>query len=121
MSVFLVGVALVTAVASSVWAKTTAGYVLVFITLALLGWSFFRILSPNTGKRREENEAFLSFFKGFKTDPAKAERKKQEAEDRKNYAYFKCPECHTSCRVPRGKGKIRIKCPKCGHQFIKRT
>lgn len=121
LSVFLVGVALVTAVASSVWAKTTAGYLLVVITLALLAWSFFRILSTNIGKRREENEMFLSFLKGFKQDPAKAEKRKREAEDKKTHAYFKCPECHTKCRVPRGKGKIRIKCPKCGHQFIKRT
>ena len=128
LSVFLVGVALVTAVAASVWAKTTAGYVLVVITLGLVGWAFFRILSTDIGKRRNENEVFLSFFKSFKSDPQKAEKKRQAeeerkriAEDKKTHAYFKCPECHTTCRVPKGKGKIRIKCPKRGHQFIKRT
>lgn len=125
LSVFLVGVALVSAVAASVWSKTTAGYLLVAITLALVGWAFFRMLSKNTAKRRAENEMFLSLFQNFRKDPAKkqqeAEARKKAAEDRKAYAYFKCPECKTSCRVPRGKGKIRIKCPKCGHQFIKRT
>lgn len=128
LSVFLVGIALVTAVAASVWAKTTAGYVLVVITVGLCGWSFFRMLSPNVGKRRAENEAFLNLLKPAKQDPEKAEKRRQAeeerkraAEDRKTHAYFKCPECHTNCRVPRGKGKIRIKCPKCGHQFIKRT
>ena len=51
----------------------------------------FRSLSKNVGKRRSEN------------------------------AFFKCPQCGKELRVPRGKGKIRIKCPNCGEQFIRKT
>ena len=31
----------------------------------------------------------------------------------KEHKYFTCPNCHTVCRVPRGKGRIVITCPKC--------
>ena len=50
-----------------------------------------------------------------------AEKRKQRREDEKTHAYYKCPECKKELRVPRGKGKIRITCPHCGHQFVKRT
>ena len=32
-----------------------------------------------------------------------------------------CPGCRQVVRVPRGKGKINIRCPKCNRQFIKKT
>ena len=35
--------------------------------------------------------------------------------------HFRCPKCHQKVRVPRGKGKIQITCPKCGEKFIKKT
>ena len=37
------------------------------------------------------------------------------------YSYFRCPQCGQQLRVPRGRGKISITCPKCGHQFIKKS
>ncbi len=51
----------------------------------------------------------------------KARIKKERKESKKLYKYYKCPKCKTELRVPRGKGKIKIKCPKCQEQFIKRT
>ena len=39
----------------------------------------------------------------------------------KEHRYFTCKQCKTICRVPVGKGKIIITCPKCGHQFIKKS
>ena len=39
----------------------------------------------------------------------------------KQYRYFRCPGCRQVVRVPRGKGKINIRCPKCSRQFIKKT
>ena len=35
----------------------------------------------------------------------------------KEHKYFTCPNCKTVCRVPRGKGKIVITCPKCGGEI----
>ena len=39
----------------------------------------------------------------------------------KVYRYFKCPHCRQSIRVPRGRGRISITCPKCGTSFIKKS
>ena len=36
-------------------------------------------------------------------------------------AFFRCPSCKEVVRVPRGKGKIRITCPRCGYAFEKKT
>ena len=35
--------------------------------------------------------------------------------------YFSCPHCRQQVRVPKGRGKISITCPKCGTQFIKKS
>ena len=68
-------------------------------------WSMFRMYSRNIEARRRENAAFLRFFSRL-TD--------------KQYRYFRCPGCRQVVRVPRGKGKINIRCPKCSRQFIKK-
>ncbi|MBO5073579.1 MAG: hypothetical protein J6C32_11505 [Eubacterium sp.] len=46
-------------------------------------------------------------------------RKIQERNSTKKL--FRCPKCHQTIRVPRGKGKIAITCPKCRNEFVKRT
>lgn len=84
------------------------------ITTILLAWTIFRMLSRNLQKRRAENAWFMSKFyypitKGIR-------QAKQQNQDRE-HKYFTCPDCRTVCRVPRGKGKIVITCPKCGHQI----
>jgi ribosomal protein L37AE/L43A len=39
----------------------------------------------------------------------------------KTHKYYRCTHCRQLIRVPRGKGKICISCPKCRTEFIKRT
>ena len=73
---------------------------------ALLIWSMVRCFSRNTYKRYQENRRFLLL----------ADRLKD-----KNNRYFSCPKCKQTVRVPRGKGKIAITCPKCREKFIKKT
>ena len=86
--------------------------------LALLVYSLFRSLSKNIYKRQEENGKYL-------VQKTKVQGKigllKQRWKDRKDYRYFRCPACKASLRVPRGKGKIRITCRKCGHVFEEKT
>ena len=72
----------------------------------LMGIVIFRALSHNTYKRYQENRKFLMLVDRLK--------------DRK-HKYFQCPRCHQPVRVPRGKGKISITCPKCKEKFIKKT
>ena len=80
--------------------------VLSYVAYVPLVWSIFRMYSRNIAARRRENAAFQRFFSRL-TD--------------KQYRYFRCPGCHQVVRVPRGKGKINIRCPKCSCQFIKKT
>ena len=100
-------------------------YIISAAAIILVAIAAWRMISTNTAKRRQENERFLSLFR---KDPGKARRKEEERkakeqrrEDEKTHAYFKCPKCRKELRVPRGKGKIRITCPHCGEQFIKKT
>ena len=103
LSFALIILALVFAILVSVLSDPLIKVIPGLISVLLLVISIFRMLSLNTARRRYENDRFISLFKsdGFKR--------------------FSCPKCKTLCRVPRGKGKIKIRCPKCGEEFIRRT
>ena len=76
------------------------------LSYGLMIWAILRCLSRNTYKRYQENRKFLQFTSRLK--------------DRQN-RYFDCPKCRQVVRVPRGKGKISITCPKCHEKFIRKT
>ena len=63
------------------------------------------------------NQKLLQFW--WKLKNKRANRPSRE--ERKKYKVFICPTCKQKLRVPRGKGKISISCPKCGTSFIKKT
>ena len=88
------------------------------ISVVLLGYSYFRVFSKNVYKRREENGRFLR--KKYDVDRS-ISRRKDMWKQRKEFKFFKCPSCKAYLRVPRGKGKIRIVCKKCGNAFETRT
>lgn len=89
----------------------------------ILGWAaiiycYFRIFSKNITKRYAENQKYLaktyklrSFFY----------KQKELMKQRKVYHIYKCPSCKQKIRIPRGKGKIEVRCPKCGTTFIKKS
>ena len=72
----------------------------------LMGIAIFRCLSRNIYKRYRENLRFLMLLDRYKD---------------KEHRYFICPKCRQPVRVPKGKGKISITCPKCSEKFIKKT
>ena len=80
--------------------------VLSFLAYIPLIWSIFRMYSRNIEARRRENAAFQRFFTRLR--------------DRQN-RYFTCPRCRQVVRVPRGKGKLRVTCPKCRTKFEVRS
>ena len=47
--------------------------------------------------------------------------KREEQAEAKLFRFFKCPVCKQKLRVPKGKGKVEITCPKCGNKFIKKA
>ncbi len=82
------------------------GLVLTLIAYGLMFLAIFRCFSRNTYRRYRENRRFLMLLDRVK--------------DRK-HKHFDCPKCHQPIRVPRGKGKIAITCPKCREKFIRKT
>ena len=82
------------------------GMPLMLLSYVLMGWAIFRMLSRSTYNRYEENRKYLRFVERLKD---------------RDHRYFDCPRCRQSVRVPRGKGKISITCPKCKEKFIKKT
>ena len=90
---------------------------LTLVSSGILAYCIFRTLSKNLYKRQSENAKYLNIQNKFLRD--KNTRKKMWAE-RKTHKYFKC-KCGTRLRVPKGKGKIEITCPKCKTKIIKRT
>ena len=80
------------------------------LSFALFLWACFRMFSKNLYRRREENDWFVG--KLWRPVKRKVSDVKQRSTD-KEHKYFTCPNCHTVCRVPRGKGKIVITCPGC--------
>ena len=84
------------------------------LVLVLLGYSYFRMLSRNLYKRRTENEAYLRVCGRVK---AKLRLLKERWVQRHDYKFFTCPSCKAVMRVPKGHGKIKIVCRKCGTSF----
>lgn len=88
------------------------------IGLLLLIYAYFRILSRNHYKRYAENERYMKYYNKVRFFLA---RKKSHMEQRRTHRIYKCPSCKQQIRVPKGKGKIAITCPKCRTEFIRRS
>ena len=88
------------------------------LTLVLLILAYVRVFSRNIYKRYEENMKFLQ-----KKDAIlnKFRRQKYYAAQRRNFHIYTCPQCKQKIRIPKGKGKISITCPKCRTSFIKKS
>ena len=94
------------------------GILLTLAGIAAYVLCIFRMFSRNVAKRRAENAKYMrktySIRMWFRS---LGERWRQ----RREYKFFRCPGCGTLLRVPKGKGKIKIVCRKCGNSFIKHT
>lgn len=89
-----------------------------YIGLAMLIWCYYRTFSRNISKRTEENYKFYSCKERVEN---KFSGLKDQWANRKQYHYYRCPQCRQKLRVPRGRGRIQISCPRCGTQFIKKS
>lgn len=78
---------------------------------------FFRMFSKNLSKRRAENGKWTGWV--WKLKSGRQGAKARHAD--KDHRYFTCKQCKAICRVPVGKGKVVITCPKCGTQITGKT
>ena len=93
----------------------------VFFLLVAFGslfWNYTRMFSRNTYKRRAENNVYLTIRYNL---TRKLTGLKQRMQQKKYYRFYKCPKCGITTRVPKGKGTIRITCPKCGEIFQRKS
>jgi hypothetical protein len=100
--------------------------ILVVIPLSALSWgaylliiiAYYRYFSKKIYVRSNENQKYLAIqnkvFRRFNNQ-------KEAFKNRKESVYFRCPECKQQLRAPRGKGKIKVTCSKCQHQFVKKV
>ena len=89
-----------------------------WLGVALLVFCYYRTFSRNIAKRTQENYQFYAIKDRF---TGKVNGLKDQWANRKLYHYYRCPKCRQKLRVPRGRGRIQISCPRCGTQFIKKS
>lgn len=111
-------VLLIAAVVTQSAGTRVAGSILWYVALALIIACYWRMLSRNVTQRYRENVKYLNlrdralgFFR----------RELRHAGQLRTHRFFRCPRCAQRVRTPRGKGKIRVTCPRCGSAFIRRS
>ena len=77
----------------------------------------YRTFSRQVYKRYAENEKYL---KTIQPVTQFFNLQKKRISDRQ-HKYYSCPKCKQMVRLPKGKGKIVVTCPKCQNKFEKRT
>ncbi len=93
-------------------------YLFYILFLICIIYSLFRTFSKNVPKRFQENQKFLQLT----AKPQKyLKLMRLQWKDRKTHRYFICGVCGQMLRVPKGKGMIEVRCPKCGATAQKRT
>lgn len=96
----------------------SGGRIFYVIGTALLIYAYFRMLSRNIYRRRNENSVYMRYQYKVKQSFCTFKRDMQQ---RKTHHIYRCPSCKQKIRVPRGKGKIEIRCPRCSQTFIKKS
>ena len=143
LSRFLLAVSVIMLILNMIFGSKTP--VFYFLVWAVIVYSYYRMFSKNIEKRYNENtrylqlkEKVLGFFGGRKSSGGYYGSNASEKRDSwqnsggsrpnnptmrsdKEHRIFRCPGCDQRVRVPRGRGKIEITCPRCSQKFVKRS
>lgn len=111
---FLLAVEMVLILLSVIFSRGI-GRVLSPIALVLLGFTYYRMLSRDLIRRSDENARYFRLRERFL---GMIRVRKEQWVQRKDYKFFVCPACKATLRVPKGRGKIKIVCRKCGNSFM---
>ena len=120
LSRFTMGVALVLiilAMFANIFSRTV-GSTLDILGVAAIVYAYIRIFSRNIQQRYAENQKFLQKTSKFRF---RFNKEKDLMKQRKTHHIYSCPGCGQKIRIPKGKGKIEIECPKCHTKFVKRS
>lgn len=91
---------------------------LYWIAVILLIFSYSRMFSKNYARCNAQNRWFLDKTRGIREYFAKVASHQAM---RKHYHIYTCKKCKQKIRVPKGKGKIIVTCPKCKNEFTKKS
>ena len=105
---------LLTGLACSLLGSFTGFGILSLLGTGLYFLTIFRMFSKNNDKRIEENRKYIELTSGFST---KVRQFVKRMKNRKDYKYFKCPNCKVLLRMKKGTGDKEITCVRCNHQF----
>jgi len=111
---FLLAVDMVLILLSVIFSRGV-GRILAPIALVLLGFTYYRMLSRDLIRRSDEN---ARYFRIRERVLSALRVRKEQWVQRKDYKFFVCPACKATLRVPKGRGKIKIVCRKCGNSFM---
>ena len=106
LNLTLLSISVILCLTASFIPYNLAKLILMGLSYVLMIWAIFRMLSRKTYKRYLENRKYLQFLDRIRD---------------RDHRYYDCPRCRQQVRVPKGKGKIAISCPKCREKFIKKT
>ena len=88
------------------------------IGMVFLLYFMFRCFSRNIAARTRENARYIALT--AKPRAAWA-RFNTRWDQRKTTKFLKCPQCGQSLSMPKGKGTLKITCPKCRNQFTTKS
>ena len=114
LSKFMMGIVFILAVINMFFRLP----VLSAIIWAVIILIYFRMFSKNKYKRYQENQLYLKYMGPFQNWIRK---QINIIKLRKDYHIYTCPTCKQKIKIPRGKGRIAVRCPKCRTEFIKKS
>lgn len=115
---FTIGASLLFIILSMFFRRYAVGQIFDLVGILGIVYTYYRIFSRNVQKRYEENQKYLAAVQKLRM---RLNREKSIMTQRKTHHIYTCPGCGQKIRIPRGKGKIEIECPKCHVKFIKRS
>ena len=106
LNMTILGIGLIACIVSMFVQLWPLNLCLTLFSYVMMSWAIFRCLSRNTYQRYQENKKYLNLVGRLRD---------------RQHRYYTCPRCRQQVRVPKGKGKIAISCPRCKEKFIRKT
>ena len=84
------------------------------LSVLFAAYALYRTLSRDMPRRQQEDLAARALSDRARRRLSGVGTRVRQGRD---YKFFVCPGCRSHLRVPRGKGRIQITCPRCGQRF----
>lgn len=96
-----------------------------WLGIGLFLFFYIRTFSKNRQRFYQQNRTFLKYknqllFK-WRGRSAKWQKQRSRFAEYKTHRFYRCPSCKQKVRIPKGRGKVTITCPKCRTKFVKRS